>query len=288
MMDFWSGPPDPGSNWIRLRTATVSLDWKDRSLSFGQDKPLISPRQPDSLAEVGIPALAGAGNFWLWLPQARYEERVHLGSNSGFTGQVALMQTQETYSTLPSSLMHAELEPTRPALEGRFAFWHRFDDTRKFELAPGFHVSTTHVAGASVPSRIASLDWLVVPTARVQLTGTAFNGQNVSSLGALGNGFRFSANNAIRPVRSSGGWSQAAFTVTNRLTLHVFTGIENDRATDLDAATIVHNWTYAANAFYHLGPNVIFGLEAMQMRTRSVSGATGVQNHYDLALGYLF
>src|SRR5581483_5332996 len=89
MMDFWAGSPTAGSNWLRLRRADVSRDWQSRSFTVGQDKPLIAPYQPDSLAEVGIPPLAGAGNLWLWLPQVRYEERLHLAKNSGIKAQVS-------------------------------------------------------------------------------------------------------------------------------------------------------------------------------------------------------
>jgi hypothetical protein len=39
---------------------------------------------------------------------------------------------------------------------------------------------------------------------------------------------------------------------------------------------------------YHLGPNVIVSVEAAQARLRAYSGEKQIQNHYDLALGYLF
>ncbi len=58
MMDFGGGYSEPGANWFRLRTGTISLDWEKRSFSVGQEKPLISPYQPDSLAQVIVPPLA--------------------------------------------------------------------------------------------------------------------------------------------------------------------------------------------------------------------------------------
>lgn len=286
-MDFYGGSADPAYTRLRLRRAGISFDWKNRSFSIGQDKPLISPYAPDSLAEVGVPPLAGAGNLWLWVPQARYEERMHIGTDTGFTGQLSLMQTEESYATIPTPLANT-LEEARPAVEGRFAFWHNFDDTRRFEFAPGFHVSTTHVGGMSVGSHIGSFDWLVVPASHVQFSGTVFKGQNVASLGALGNGFAITPGGAVRPVKSAGGWAQVAFPITNRLTLNIFSGLENDNNSFLAASSVVHNWTYASNVMYHIGPNVVIGMEALQMRTRSLLGIRGIQNHYDLALGYLF
>jgi hypothetical protein len=287
MMDFWGGSSIPTLGWLRIRRAAISLDWEKRSFTVGQDKPLISPYQPDSYAQVGIPPLAGAGNLWLWLPQARYEERVNLGANSGFTGQVALIQTGENYQYVPAEYS-SSLEKARPALEGRFAFWHKFDDVRRIEIAPSFHLSTTHVAGSSVPSRIASLDWHITPMSKLDFTGTAYTGQNVAGLGALGNGFTISPTDGVRPVHSSGGWSQLAFPLTSRLTFDVFGGLEDDHAAYLNPYSIVRNLTYASNVVYHLAPNVVVSLEALQMRTRFSSGVRQIHNNYDLALGYLF
>ena len=285
MMDFWSGPSSPGSNWIRLREAYISLDWNNRSFTVGQEKPLISPYAPDSLAEVGIPPLSGAGNLWYWLPQARYEERIGLSSNSGIKAQVAVLQTGGS-AYQPSGEHY--VEPTKPALEGRFAFWHRFDETRRFEIAPGFHVTSLHVQGSSVDSRIASLDWLLVPASHLTITGTAFTGLNVAELGSLGNWIMFYPNGIPHAVHSSGGWTQLAVPITNRLTWNTFMGLENDNRSNLGASAIVHDWSYASNVMYHLNSNFVIGLEGLQLRTRSASGVSGVQNRYDLAFGYLF
>jgi hypothetical protein len=287
-MDFWAGPPNPSASWLRIRRAEIGFEWKNRSFFVGQDKPLISPYQPDSFAEVGIPPLAGAGNLWLWLPQVRYEERIALGQNSGLTAQVAVLQTQERYTASTNSYP-ASLEPARPALEGRIAFWHKFDDTRKFEIAPGFHFSSTHVVAQSVGSHLASLDWLVTPGSRFEWKGTLFRGQNAAGLGTLGNGFTIDYDGVAHPIEISGGWSQAAFFITPRLTFNLFGGIENNHP--LSAAnpgTAARNFTYASNIMYRFGPNVVVSLEALQLRSHLFSGAAEVHNHYDVAFGYLF
>jgi len=286
-MDFYGGTSDPLYSRFRIRRAGISLDWANRSFSVGQDKPLISPYQPDSLAEVGVPSLAGAGNLWLWLPQARYEERHKLGTNTGFKAQLAVLQTEETYASVPSSIA-STLEPARPAFEGRLAWWRQIDDTRRFEFAPGFHVSTSHVGGNSVNSRIGSFDWLVIPASHLQFSGTVFKGENVAALGALGNGFAISRAGAFHPVNATGGWAQLAFPITPRLSLNIFSGIEDDHSSFLNRYSIVHNWTYASNIMYHLGPNVVVSMEALQMRTRTFADVGAIQNHYDLAFGYLF
>jgi hypothetical protein len=287
-MDFYGVYTNAGVMQIqrglfRLREADLSFDWKNRTISVGQYKPLIAPLSPSSMAEVAIPALSGAGNLWLWVPQLRYEERIHLNANNGINAQGALLQTNEQYATVPAEYT-SSLSGSRPALEGRFAFWHKFDDVRKFEIAPGFHVSSTHVYGARVPSRIGSLDWSITPLSKVQFTGTFYKGQNVASLGSLGNGFTFGPHDSVLPVHTTAGWAQVSLPVTKRLTFNVFGGLEDDSG----GTGIIRNWTYATNAMYHLGPNVVVSFEALQMRAKYVSGSRLVVNHYDLGVAYLF
>ena len=60
------------------------------------------------------------------------------------------------------------LKAVRPGLEGRFAFRHGFANDGHIEIAPGFHVSTTHVAATSVPSRMYSVDWSIAPNAETR------------------------------------------------------------------------------------------------------------------------
>jgi hypothetical protein len=286
VMDFFN-PPDEG--WLRIRTGDISFDWRNRSLSVGQYAPLISPYEPSSFAEVGIPPLAGAGNLWLWLPQARYEERIHLNAASGIKGQLAVLETQETYGQGPN-VHYDEFDPNRPALEGRAAYWYKFDDQRRFEIGGGFHVSTTHVLYASVPSRVYSVDWLAEPRSKLKLTGTIFRGQNFTNLGGLPPGFQVVNPDLpiVEPVHGAGGWAQASSPITSRLTLNIFAGLQYNRVSDLMWGDVIQNFSYAGNLMYRLSPNVIISFEALQARTRILSEGEQVRNRYDLAFAYLF
>jgi hypothetical protein len=287
MMDFFSGSSYPNGSWLRIRRAAINLDWQNRAVMIGQDKPLISPRNPSSLAEVGVPPLAGAGNLWSWLPQVRYEERVHFGEMSGLTPQIALIQTNENYAHVPSEYANS-LEKSRPGLEGRVAFWHKWDDVRRFEIAPGFHTSTTHVGGTSIDSRLASLDWYIRPWSRLEFSGTFFRGKNFSSLGALPQSVTVLPSDQIIPVHGQGGWVQLSSPLTSRLTLNLFGGTQSNRARDLASGDIQRNVSYAANLMYRLGPNILVGIEGLQFRTHLVPSEDRLQNHYDLSFAYMF
>ena len=285
-MDFFAGSRQPDNHLLHIRVATLDLNWKNTTVTVGQDKPIISPREPDSLAQVGISPLTAAGNLWDWQPQLRVEQRFALGESAGLRAQAGVYQTSEQDSYVPGYYARS-LEASRPGYEGRFEFWRAWG-ARRVELAPGFHASTTHVAGTSVASRAASFDWLVTPFAKVQITGAYFRGQDLAGLGALGQGFKITGPRSAVPVHSVGGWSQVAFFATSRLTFHAYGGQQRDREQDLGYGGITRNFTYAGNAVYRLGPNVLGSVEVSQTRSNFLNIGNRLNNHYDLALAYLF
>src|SRR5205809_1704333 len=78
-VDFFGGqqPSSGGRTFplLRLRRAFATVTWQNVrptvQLLFGQESPLVAERSPRSLASVGFPDFAGAGNLWLWIPQIR-------------------------------------------------------------------------------------------------------------------------------------------------------------------------------------------------------------------------
>src|ERR1035437_4517841 len=136
-MDFFAGGT---SSTMRIRTASVEIAWKDRSVAAGLEKPIFNPREPSSLAQVGVSPLTGAGNLWLWLPQVRIEQEVRLGASSGVRAQLGAVQTREIGPYVGTVVPEA----ARPAAGGLVNFHHKLDDQRRMEIAAGFHASTTH------------------------------------------------------------------------------------------------------------------------------------------------
>ena len=87
-VDFFGGqqPSSGGRTFplLRLRRAIGVVQWSHAQLLFGQESPLVAERSPRSLASVGFPDFAGAGNLWLWLPQGR------LTLETGYSLRIAL------------------------------------------------------------------------------------------------------------------------------------------------------------------------------------------------------
>jgi hypothetical protein len=284
-MDFFTGGVNFNST-LRVRTASIYLDWKTRSVMVGIDKPIFNPREPSSIAQVGLSPLTGAGNLWLWMPQARVEQDIAFSASTGIRARTGVVETHET-SPYNNSTVAAP--SGRPGIEGRYEFYHKFDEDRRIEIATGFHLSETHAGGFSIPSQVLSFDWLFKPVKRVELTGVFFTGKNVANLGtgAINEGYGLYRNGGFAIV-SRGGWSQFTVHSTRRLDLHLFSGIQYYENADLGLDDPSRNIQYGANLFYHVAPNVIFGPEIAQLRTLYLGVGTRLTNHYDLALAYLF
>lgn len=285
-MDFFAGSSSPANYLLRIRIATLDLTWKNTTISVGQDKPVISPRDPVSLAQVGVSPLTGAGNLWDWNPQVRIEQRFSLGDNSGVRAQGSVYETTESYAANLPSVYSGTLERSRPGYEGRLEYFHGANKWR-IEVAPGFHAGSTHVAGASIQSRIASLDWMVRPLPQIEFSGEAFRGRDVSGLGALP-GFDITSAGFVSPVHTNGEWGQIALFPASRLSFHVYSGEQSNRIPDVAPGGITRNFVFAGNLIYKFAPNVLTALEASQTRTDYLGTGLRINNHYDLALAYLF
>ena len=121
----------------------------------------------------------------------------------------------------------------------------------------------------------------------LEFSGEAFNGQDVAGLGALP-GFDILPSDAVIPVHSHGEWGQIALFPAPRLSFHVYAGEQYNRASDVAPYGIQRNFVYAGNIMYKLAPNVLAALEAAQTRTEYLGSLLRLNNHYDLALAYLF
>src|SRR5205085_6577162 len=133
-----------------------------------------------------------------------------------------------------------------------------------------------------------SLDWLIKPASLIEFSGAWVRGENVAVLGSLRQGFAISSSDQVIPVHSQGGWGQIALFPSSRLSFHFYAGQQDDRASDLVNGGIDRNLAYAGNFMYRLAPNVIAAFEASQTRTTYITTGTRLNNHYDLALAYMF
>jgi hypothetical protein len=287
-MDFFGGSTASIGHLLRIRTASINLDWANTSIMFGQDKPIISPRDPDSLAQVGYSPLTGAGNPWLWQPQIRIEQRFSLSEDSGLRVQAGVFQTSVPDTMPASPETYQQDEESRPGVEGRLELWRRWSETGRLEIAGGIHYNRNHLGDVSLPSNVYSVDWFFRPIRRIEFSGMFFHGRNVPVLGALPPGYTMLPNGQIVPVRSNGGWAQIRIPITARLAFNVYGGEQVNRNNDLVSGDSGANAGYFSNFMYRLAPNVILSLEGGQVRTAYYQIGNRLNDHYDLAIAYLF
>ena len=292
-MDFFGGSTSSLDHLVRLRTAAINLAWTNTTLTVGQDKPIISPRDPDSYAQVGVSPLTGAGNLWLWQPQVRLEQRYSFDRDTGLKAQVGVFQTSllnivsdpNAYAT---QLPGQQSEDSSPGAEGRLELWHQWAETGRVEIAGGFHVNRNHVGPFELPSNIYTLDWFFRPFQKLEFSGTYFHGRNVAVVGGLLQGYDVLPGGRWLSVGSNGGWAQLRFPVTPRLAFDIYGGQQDDVNADLVSGFIAKNQAYFANVMYRLAPNVIVSLEGGQVRTSYFQLGDRLNDHYDLAVAYLF
>jgi hypothetical protein len=280
-MDFFGGSGTSLDQLMRLRLATVQIDWPALTFVVGKDKPIVSLREPNSLAQVGVSPLTAAGNPWLWQPQARLEKRFTWAQRQSILATAGVFQTEEDRDAANVPI------GSRPAFETRVAYRNQIDDDRAIEVGGVFHNSETHVAGQSIDSRLYGLDLFAKPFRKFEITGLIFRGQNFANLGALGGLTRETTGSYI-PIRGSGGWLQLRYLATNKLSFDVYGGLQDDRDGDLASGAINRNVYLAANAMYLLAPNVTAAFEFGQARTTYLNLGTRLNPHYDLALAYTF
>jgi hypothetical protein len=273
---------------LRIRTGYIGIDWPNTSIMAGLEKPIFNPREPSSLAQVAISPLTGAGNLWLWVPQFRVEQTLAFNSYTGVHAQLGVVETKEA-SPYSGSVFTGAIAPDRPGVEGRFELYYKLDENRRLEIAPGFHFSTTHAAGSSIPSQVFSADWFFNPWQAIELTGALFNGHNVAGLGAgvVNEGYAIFGRNSMG-IAATGGWGQVTVHAGKRTDLHLFVGRQSYWSRVLDDNDVANNFQFGANVFFRIAPNVLLGPEISQMRTSFFSNIIHITNHYDLALAYLF
>ena len=92
----------------------------------------------------------------------------------------------------------------------------------------------------------------------------------------------------MRPRCRAGADGQLTLHTLPRLDFHFFTGQVDDANHGLGTGLIGKNLLFGGNAYFRVAPNVLMGLEATQLRTVYMGQGVRINNHYDLALAYLF
>lgn len=296
-VDFFGGqqPSSGGRTFplLRLRRALAMLTWtgtgSSMQLLIGQEGPLVADRSPRSLASIGFPDFAGAGNLWLWIPQVRLTGEFGTTLRLGLQGAILAPGTgapQPAFTTQPDSAERSG----RPSLESRLRLaWGPPDDPSEIGIGGhiGWFLGNDTLSGDSLlVSHAATADGRF-KFGMIELLGEAFVGQALAGLGGGGVGQNTGGGGA--PVQTKGGWGQLNLRPNTEWMFGGGCGIDDPDDADVGAAAggRLKNLVCEGHLEWRPRGPMVFGFEFRHFKTSYVAGDF-TANHINFAAGYRF
>ncbi|WP_263366667.1 PspA/IM30 family protein [Edaphobacter bradus] len=315
-LDFFGGIPysnyGTAGGIVRIRTASIHLDWKRDWLRAGMEGPLISPLSPTSYATVAEPGLAWAGNLWTWAPQLRFAHQLwesedrQLQLELGLWDPPAAGYSQTDVFRGPSPGERAR----QPAYEGRVSYGSKADG---LQVGLGGYYSrqryaiTTSSDYSGDPHNDAwafTADWRIPLPHRFELSGEGYRGR---SLGGLGGGVYkdvlygtdpASGLAVIRGLNDIGGWTQLKSRIGQLFEVNASAGVDNGFAGDFHSLVLpatasatqlrARNRMVVGNLIYRPKTYLILSPEYRRIWTWPITGSRNTADVYTFSLGYQF
>jgi hypothetical protein len=292
------------SGIVRMRTASVNLDWSRDSVQFGMVAPLISPLTPTSYATVAEPGMAWAGNLWSWSPQLRVSHRFPVSDDKHLQMEFGLWDPSSSgYNTSDVFRTASAGEQTKqPGYETRFSFGSGGE--RGFQAGIGGYYSRQAYTSANNDAWAFTADWRVPLLHRFELSGEGYRGR---SLGGLGGGVYKDVIVGTDPVTGAvvwrglndiGGWTQFKSRLGQSLEANATIGQDNGFASDFHAVVLPANASNVAlrarnrmvvgNLIYRPKTYLIFSPEYRRIWTWPISGSGSIADVFTLSVGYQF
>ncbi|MGA2359425.1 MAG: hypothetical protein ABSF66_10510 [Terriglobales bacterium] len=306
---FPSVPNGINSGLVRLRTATMRMDWTNTSLVVGQDAIFFSPNSPTSFATLAIPALTYAGNLWSWVPQIRVEHKVALGEESSliFQGGILDPVSGEVPGAEPGTSYNRQAGPgeasRQPAYGTRIA-WTRnvFGQPLRVGIG-GYYTRQDYAFNRNVDGWAGMTDFDLPLNRQFSLSGKFYRGRALGGLyGGIGRSVLFSgdptlASTEVQALDSIGGWAQLKYRPANKWEFNAAFGMDNPYASDLKYfeypqsygdATLARNQAGFVNMIYRPRSDLLFSAEYRHLTTYSLTDGGNSAGHLNLMMGVLF
>jgi hypothetical protein len=269
---------------LRLRTARAVVRWSGAHLLIGQESPLVSALNPMTVAAIGTPSFATAGNLWLWLPQARFGVERGGTVRLGLQGAVLAPTSGDAAAPFDTENDIAE-RSQRPFMQVRASASWGTDITR--EIGCGIHQGWLMPGTERVDSRAVACDALLPIKEWIELRGEFFSGQALRGLGGGGIGQSFTPTGPPPPqdpLETKGGWLQLNVRAPRNVRVGAGCGADHPEP----VAARRRNDACAGYAIIRPGP-LFFGAEFRRLRTEYASPLGRLTNdHVTLAAGFEF
>jgi hypothetical protein len=291
---------------VRMRTASINLDWANDSIQVGMVAPLISPLSPTSYATVAEPAMAGAGNLWTWAPQLRFAHQIPLQSGRRLQFEFGLWDPPTAgYSTNELFRVPSPGEASKqPAYESRVSYGSSLGE-HPFQIGfGGYYSRQSYPNNQRVDSWAATTDLRVPLGNRFEVSAEAYRGV---ALGGLGGGvykdvlfgiYVPTGQNAYSGLNAIGGWSQFKAHFSQSLEANASFGLDNGYASDFHefvfppTATATQlrarNNMFFANLIFRPKTYLILSPEYRRIWTWPIYGTVSTADIFTLSAGYQF
>lgn len=291
---------------VRMRTASINLDWANDSVQVGLVMPLISPLSPTSYATVAEPSLAGAGNLWTWAAQLRYAHQIPLQSGKRFQIELGLWDPPTAgYSTNELFRIPSPSEASKqPGYESRVSYG-TFSGEHPFQIGlSGYYSRQSYSGNQSVDSWAGTTDWRIPFGNRFEVSGEGYRGR---ALGGLGGGvykdvlfgiYSETGQNAYRGLNAIGGWTQFKTRFTESLEANASIGLDDGFAGDFHefifpptvTATQLRarNKMVIGNLIFRPKTYLILSPEYRRIWTWPIYGNVSTADIFTLSAGYQF
>ena len=292
---------------VRLRTASMRLDWKNTDVVVGQEQLFFQPNSPTSFASLILPALSYSGNLWAWTPQIHVGHRFALTEKSTVTVQGGILDAltgePPDYVYTWYRAPEAGERSRQPAYAARVAYSHpAFGHTFTIGAA-GYYSRENWGYSRNVNGYAALADWSLPLSEKFALSGSFYRGQAIGGLGGgigrsvLFNGPLIDPTTTVIPLNTVGGWAQLKYRATTKLEFNAAFGQDNPFAADMRVLaepqsygdpTITRNQGVFGNVIYRPRSDVLFSLEYRHLKTFSIYDTNANAGQVNLGMGILF
>jgi hypothetical protein len=299
-------PNGTTSGLMRLRTATMRMDWENTSVVAGQDGLFFSPNSPTSFASLAEPALSYAGNLWSWVPQIRVEHKFNVGESSSVLLQGGILDPLS--GEVPAFGAYRQGGPgeasRQPAYGTRIAWTHDISGQPLRLGVGGYYSRQAYGFDRNVDAWAMTTDLEVPLGSKFSVSGKFYRGRALGGLyGGLGQSVLFSGNEPQEPytqligLNTVGGWTQLKYRPTTKIEINAAFGLDNPYAKDLEffpnafsygEVVFARNHAGFANIIYRPRSDLLFSAEYRRIATDSITSPNWNAGHLNLMMGVLF
>jgi hypothetical protein len=291
---------------VRMRTASINLDWTNDSIEFGLVGPLISPLSPTSYARVAEAPMAGAGNLWTWAPQLKFAHQIPLQSGSHVQFEFGLWDPPiANYNSTATLRIPGPGEQSKqPAYESRISYGTS-DRLHGFQVgAAGYYSRQSYPYGDRLDSWAGAIDWRVPLFRRFEVSGEGYRGL---ALGGLGGGTYkdvlygtdpITGIASFRGLNAIGGWSQFKARFSESLEANASIGLDDGFAGDFHSLVfaptataeqlLARNKMVVGNLIFKPKTYLILSPEYRRIWTWPIYGTASTADIFTLSAGYQF